>query len=146
MEEEKTILMFLGPEEIEEAVAAHKFFGDEDHGETLLEMVANVRKVHGKDYQVILLVQNLSLKRKAKASADNADWMGEAGATAASKVAAKKKKANKWDERITMEDIEQELVRLEVIAGCSVQKNETVDQAVDWISELTKDVAHRPYK
>lgn len=139
--------MFMTGQEVEQAVAAHKYPEDEDRGETLLEMVANVKKVYGLDYKVIILVQNLSQKVKAKRSAENAEFQAEVRAANGQPVTnARRKKTAAWDESITMEDIEQEFVRLQLVARCSIQKNEKPEDAVDWIAEFTKDIAHRPYK
>lgn len=147
-EQEKNVLMFMTGQEVEQAVAAHKFPEEKDRGETLLEMVAKVKKAYGMDYKVIILVQNLSQKVKAKRSAENAEFQAEvrAGGASTATVNARRKKAAAWDDRITMEDIEQEFVRLQIVARCSIQKNEKVEDAVDWIAEFTKDIAHRPYK
>lgn len=145
IEQEKTVLLFLTGQEVEKAVAAYKFPDDADKGDTLLEMVAKVRKVYGQDYQVFLLVHGLSLKLKAKKSAENAAFQDEVHANSVPNN-TKRKKASTWDDRVNQEDIEQELVRLQLIARCSIQRTEKYDDVVDWIAEFTKDVAHRPYK
>jgi hypothetical protein len=145
-EQEKTVLLFLTGQEVERGVAAYKYPDDADKGETLLEMVAKVRKVYGLDYQVILLVQNLSLKAKAKKSAENAVFQNEVRGGTGAPSNTKRKTGAIWDDRISMEDIEQELVRLQLLARCSIQRNEKHEEAVDWIAEFTKDIAHRPYK
>lgn len=144
-EQEKNVLMFMTGQEVEKAVAAHKFPQDEDRGETLLEMVANVKRAYGSDYKVIILVQNLSQKMKAKRAAENAEFQAEVRNNGAP-TKARRKKAAAWDDRITMEDIELEFVRLQIVARCSIQKNEKPEDAIDWIVEFTKDIAHRPYK
>lgn len=145
LEQEKTVLLFLTGEEVEKAVAAHKYPEDVDKTDTLIEMVSKVRKVYGLDYQVILLVQNLSHKSKAKKSAENAAFQNEVRGTTGQN-SSKRLKKSVWDDRISMEDIEQDLVRLQLLARCSIQRNEKYEDATDWIAEFTKDVAHRPYK
>lgn len=147
VEQEKTVLIYLTAEEVERAVAAH-LFKNEDNGDTLLEMVSKVRSVYGQDFQVFILVQNLGQKAKSKRATEQAEWAAESrsGGGGTVTVPAKRKKTAKWDDRVNMEAIEQEFTRLEVIARCSVQKNESHEHAVDWIVEFTKDIAFRPYK
>jgi len=140
LEEEKTILICLTAFDLEQAVANKR-----SGGETLLDIVSNARAAHGHDYQVFLLVQNLNAKAKAKRSAENASWQaevrGESGAT------SRGKKKDKYNANVSMDDIERELVMLTVAErDCFVLRAEKPEEAVDWLVEMTKDIAYRPYK
>lgn len=150
-EDEATVLVYLTCAEVEAAVETRKkretgAAAPERASDTLGEIVAKVKAAYGRDYQVFLLLQNLTDKAKAKRSAENAEWQAKAhGGTAAAGSKAKKGK-DKYNSAVSMDDIETEIVRISMAERCYVIRAETYDQTANWLLELTKDVAHRPYK
>lgn len=142
VEEEPTILLYLSVDDVERAVEAGKL-GRAGSGEgTLVDIVGKARAAHAADYQVFLMIQNLSGKERAKRSADNADWQDAANGGAGTG----RKKKGKYNANVSMEDIEMELCRVMLAERCFIIRPEKWDEAVDWLVELTKDIGYRPYK
>jgi hypothetical protein len=144
IEEEPTILLYLSVNDIERAVEAGKQNRSGSGEGTLVDVVGKARAAHAPDYQVFLLIQNLNDKAKAKKSSDNANWQAEARGGAA--AANAKKKKGKYNQDISMEDIEMELCRVMLAERCFIIRPDKWDEAVDWLVELTKDIGYRPYK
>lgn len=150
-EDEATVLVYLTCAEVEAAVETRKrretgAAPSERASDTLGEIVGKVKAAYGSDYQVFLLLQSLTDKAKAKRSAENAEWQAKAhGGTATAGSKAKKGK-DKYNSAVSMDDIETEIVRISMAERCYVVRAETYDQTANWLLELTKDVAHRPYK
>ena len=155
MQEQATVLIYLTAHDIEAAVENHKNRSLMPHqreqqearhqdDDTLIDIVSKARAAHGPHYQVFLLIQNLSEKAKAKQSKDNASCRNDIlGAPLAN---AKKPRKEKWNANITMDDIEDELARVVVAERCFLVRAEKPEQTVDWLVEITKDVAFKPYK
>jgi len=144
LEEQATIIIYLNAQEVEEAVQCR--LNGQMNG-SLIDLANKAQQSHAAHYQIFLLIQNLSEKGKAKQRAENASWAAEALDKDDGK-AAKKRAANnkKWNSNITMDDIKDELAMCQIAGNCHIVTAEGPGETVDWIVELTKDVAHKPYK
>lgn len=144
LEEQATIIIYLTTQEVEEAVQCRK--NGQMEG-SLMDLATKAQQTHAAHYQIFLLVQNLSEKGKAKQRAENASWAAEA-LEKNDGQAAKKRAANnrKWNSNITMDEIKDELAMCQIAGNCHILTPEGPGETVDWIVELTKDVAHKPYK
>lgn len=146
IEQEKTVLLYLNVFDMEDAILA-KTSGEK--GKTLVELASAARTAYGNDFQVFLLVQGLSEKTKAKASAANAEWTAGDKDKDGAPAAKSKSKSTKrtFNNKVSVDAIEQELMRVQVaLHRCFVIRAETPGSAVDWLVELTKDISFRPYK
>lgn len=143
-EEESTVLLFMSGQEVEAAVGRRKA-GRSDG--TLVDIITKVKQSHGYHYQVFVLVQNLQQKAKVRAKQTKERWDAVAAGTSAAQSQPKGKgKDQGWDPSISFEEVQQELVTLTVAERCFVLRAETPSEAIDWLVDITKDLAYKPYK
>lgn len=147
VEEEKTVLIYLDANDVERAILAGRGVVDRkaspSASQSLIEIVSSARRAHGPDYQVFLLVQNLSERQKASDRVKNAEWRASVQGASAS---SRSKEYQAPDIKVSTDDIEMDLVRVTVAERCHVVRSEKYSETVDWLVEFTKDISFRPYK
>lgn len=147
-QEEHTVLLYFTAFDVEDAIEASRVH---DYPNSLVGFVDAARNLYGSDYQVFILVQNLSEKAKAKHSAENAEFQAQvrgANSTPNQDASARRiqRRNGLFNKKITMPEIEKELVKVSIAQRCFVIRAEKYDETVDWLVELTKDISFRPYK